>query len=74
MTAFLGDAQWRLAVLVLQPRVGPRPEEEPHALALVLDDAVVERGVALSRLLVEAGRVLRPNVIKLFAAVIYECS
>ncbi len=55
MSAFLGDAQRRLAVLVLQPRVGPRPEEEPHALALVLDDAVVERGVAFSRLLVEAG-------------------
>jgi len=62
VSTFLGDAERSLSVLVLQTRIGTRPEEEPHALALVLYHAIVERGVALSSLLVEAARVLDDEV------------
>ena len=60
--ALLGDVDGRLAVVVLDAGVGAGAEEEPHALALVLDDAVVERRVALARLLVQVGRVLHQEV------------
>ena len=62
MSSLLGNAERRLAVLVLQTRVGSGPEEQPHALALVLDDAVVQGSVALAGLLVEAARVLDDEV------------
>ena len=62
VSSFLGNAERGLAVLVLQTRVGSGPEEEPHALALVLDDAVVQGGVALAGLLVKAARVLDDEV------------
>ena len=62
MSAFLGDAERGLSVLVLHTGVGARPEEEPHALALVLYHTIVERGVALTSLLVEAARVLYDEV------------
>ena len=62
MSAFLGDAERGLSVLVFQTGVGARPEEESHALALVLYHTIVERGVALACLLVEAARVLNDEV------------
>ena len=62
MSAFLGNAERGLSVLVLHTGVGARPEEEPHALALVLYHTIVERGVALTSLLVEAARVLYDEV------------
>ena len=58
----LGDVDRRLAVVVLDAGVGARAEQQPHALALVLDDAVVEGGVALARLLVQVRRVLHQEV------------
>ena len=60
--ALLGDVDGRLAVVVLDAGAGAGAEEEPHALALVLDDAVVERRVALARLLVQVARVLHQEV------------
>ena len=62
MAPFLGNAERRFAVLVLQTRVGSGPEEKSHALALVLDHAVVQGGVALPRLLVQTARVLNDKV------------
>ena len=62
VATFLGDAERGLAVLVLQTGISARPEEEPHALALVLYHTIVERGVALASLLVEAARVLDDEV------------
>ena len=62
MPSLLGDAQRSLAVLVGQAGVGPGPEEEPHALALVLDDAVVQGRVAFPGLLVQDAGVLDDEV------------
>ena len=62
VSALLGDVDGRLAVVVLDAGVGAGAEEEPHALALVLDDAVVQRRVALARLLVQLRRVLHQEV------------
>ena len=62
VSALLGDVDGRLAVVVLDAGVCAGAEEEPHALALVLDDAVVERRVALARLLVQLRRVLHQEV------------
>ena len=58
----LGNAERGLAILVGQPSVGAGPEKQPHALALVLDDAVVQRRVALSGLLVQHAGVLDDEV------------
>jgi hypothetical protein len=60
--ALLGNVGWRLSVVVLHVGVGSRPEQESHALASVLNDAVVERGVALASLLVQGGAVLDEEV------------
>ena len=62
MIPLLCYAQGRLSILVLQTRVGSGPQEQPHALALVLDDAVVQRRVALSGLLVQHAGVLDDEV------------
>ena len=62
VSALLGDVDGRLSVVVFDAGVGAGAEEEPHALALVLDDAVVQRRVALARLLVQLRRVLHQEV------------
>ena len=62
MIPLLCYAQGRLSILVLQTRVGSGPQEQPHALALVLNDAVVQGRVALPRLLVQRARVLDDEV------------
>ena len=69
MIPLLCYAQGRLSILVLQTRVGSGPQEQPHALALVLDDAVVQRGVALSGLLVQHAGVLDDEVDDVVRAV-----
>ena len=62
ITALPGDAEWGLAVVVGQVRGGTRPQEQPHGLRLVLDDAVVDGGVPLFGFSVEAGGVLDEEV------------
>ncbi len=58
----LGDVERRLSVVVLHRGVGARSQEEPEGLALILYDAVVQRSVALSRLPIQAWRVLDQKV------------
>ena len=62
VSPFLGNAERSFPVLVLQTWIGSGPEEQPHAFALVLDDAVVQGGVSLPCLLVQAARVLYDKV------------
>ena len=52
VSPLLGNVDGRLPVVVLHEGVGARPEQQPHALALVLDDAVVQRRVPLASLAV----------------------
>lgn len=58
----LGDVDCRLAVVVLDGGAGTAPEQQAHALCLVLDDAVVQRRVALARLTVQRRRILHQEV------------
>lgn len=62
MPPLFGNVKRRLPVVVLHHRVGPGPQEKPHALALVLNNTVVERGVPLAGLLVQTARVLDDEV------------
>ena len=56
------DVERGLAVVVREVGGGAGPQQQPHGLGLVLDDAVVERGVALLGLAVQAARVLDQEV------------
>ena len=62
MTPLFCNVERRLSVVVLHHWVGPGAQEQSHALALVLDDAVVERGVALAGLLVQTPGVLDQEI------------
>ena len=57
-----GDAQRSLPVVVGKVWAGPGPQQQPHGLGLVLDDAVVEGGVALLGPPVEGAAVLDQEV------------
>ena len=62
MRSLPGNAQRRLPVVVLDVRAGPGPEQQPHGLRLVLDDAVVQGGVPLLGPPVEGAAVLDQEV------------
>ncbi len=62
VSSLLGDVQRCLPVVVLHCGVGAGPEQQSHALALVLNDAVMERGVSLTCLAVQRGGILHQEV------------
>ena len=49
MTSLLSDIQRRFSIAILDIGLGARPQQQPHGLALILNDAVVQRRVALPR-------------------------
>ncbi len=62
VAAFFGNTKRRLPVIVGKIRTRPGPEEQPHGLRLVLDNAVVEGRVPLPRPPVQRGGVLNDEV------------
>ena len=68
VTSLARNIQRSLPVVVRQISAGPRPEQQPHGLGLILYDAVMERGVALLGLPVKAAGVLDQEVHDVEAA------
>ncbi len=62
VAAFFGNTKRRLPGVVGKIRTRPGPEEQPHGLRLVLDNAVVEGRVPLPRPPVQGGGVLNDKV------------
>ena len=56
--ALFRDGQRTLAVVVLDVGIRAGSQKEPHALSLVLHDAIVQRSVAFPGLLIEAEGIL----------------